>query len=197
MRHEIRIAGHAYRLRPIELHDAGLVVDLRSDPQRARYLHRISLEVAAQERYLNAYFERDGDYYFVVERQVAQGNSAEGLIGIYDMDPVARRGEFGRWIVRPGSMASVESAWLIYRVAFEQLGLDEIYCHTIVNNTAVVSFHDRAGLTRARQLEGYFEIDGKRWDAIEHSLKREQWPATSDRLEATAKRLAHRLGAAA
>jgi len=195
MRHDIRISGHAFALRPIERADAGLIVELRSDDERARYLHRIPLDVAQQARYLERYFERPGDYYFVVERIAGGTGQPEGLIGIYDVASDPARAEWGRWFLRKGSLAAVESAWLIYRVAFERLKLSEVYCHTLTDNVEVLSFHDRVGLARRHRLQGLVELDGRAHDVIEHVLVREQWPPVSAELEGLAVRLARRLNA--
>lgn len=193
MRHDIRLTGHAFALRPIELDDAGLIVALRGDAERTRFLHAIPLDVGAQTEYLERYFEREGDYYFVVERIGGETDRAEGLISIYDVDRDAARAEWGRWILRDGSLAAVESAWLIYRVAFERLELGQVYCRTLSENTEVLSFHDRAGLTRAGRHEGFIGTDGRAQDAIEHVLTREQWPRVCAKLERLAVPLARRL----
>lgn len=192
MRHDIRIEGFAFLLRPIELGDAELIVSLRGDRRRAPYLHAIEADADAQAKYLQDYLERPGDCYFVIERR---GGGPEGLVAIYDVDAERHRGEWGRWVIRPDSLAAVESAWLIYRVGFEQLGLEEIYCYTLVENAAVVSFHDKSGLERAGLHEGLVELEGVRHDAIEHRLTRERWREVSTKLEQTASGLAERLNA--
>jgi RimJ/RimL family protein N-acetyltransferase len=195
MRHDIGLTGHAFALRPIELDDAGLIVELRGDAERTRFLHPIPLDVARQAEFLERYFAREGDYYFVVERIGGEANRPEGLVSIYNLEPDVGRAEWGRWILRDGSLAAVESAWLIYRVAFERLGLNEVYCLTLIDSSEVLSFHDRAGLARARHLEGVVEIDGLPRDAIEHVLTREQWPQVCAKLERLALGLARRLQA--
>jgi len=152
------------------------------------------LTLAPQERYLNRYFDCDGEYYFVINRISDVDDLAEGLIGIYGVDVQHRRAEWGRWVIHPRSLAAIESAWLIYRVGFERLGLEEMYCHTPVGNTAVLSFHDKTGLKRHRRVEAaFYEIDGERWDVIEHLLTRDQWPETSVNLARRAERLARRI----
>jgi RimJ/RimL family protein N-acetyltransferase len=195
MRHDIRLIGHAFALRPIELDDARLIVELRGDAERTRFLHPVPLDVAMQAEYLERYFEREGDYYFVVERIGGAAKGPEGLVSIYNLEPDAARAEWGRWILRDGSLAAVESAWLIYRVAFECLGLNEVYCLTLSESLEVLSFHDRAGLARMRHLEGVIEIGGRPRDAIEHVLTREQWPEVCAKLERLALGLARRLQA--
>jgi hypothetical protein len=102
-------------------------------------------------------------------------------------------GEWGRWIVKPGSLAAVESAWLIYRCAFEQLKLLRVYCRTAAENKKVVSFHDSCGITDRRILAGHFELNGRRMDAIEHQLASQTWSEIGPRLEKMAQLIARRL----
>ncbi|HEY0997828.1 MAG TPA: GNAT family N-acetyltransferase [Gemmatimonadaceae bacterium] len=188
MRHELRVEGAFVRLRPIRVEDAPFVAELRGAPERAKHLHRGDTSVEAQERWLRAYEDRAGDYYFVIERVADAG--PEGLVGIYDVTD--REAEWGRWILRPGSLAAAESALLTYRCAFEGLGLPELYCRTLARNASVVSFHDSAGARRAGVLPAHFEIDGERLDAVEHRVGAGEWPGVRERLGRIAEAVAMR-----
>jgi RimJ/RimL family protein N-acetyltransferase len=88
----------------------------------------------------------------------------------------------------------VESAWLIYRIAFEVFGLGEVYCRTVAANAAVVSFHDSCGITDRHVLPSHFELGGQRLDAVEHRVDRSAWRVLEPRLlrlvQFTARRLA-------
>jgi len=191
MRHDLSLAGPAFRLRPITDADAPLVLELRGDPKRSRYLHAISRSLDDQLAWFTRYYERPGDYYFVIERQ--ESGAAEGLISIYDVDPQAECGEWGRWSLRPGSLAAVESAWLIYRCSFEQLGLKRVFSRTVAENVSVVSFHDSCGITAKRLLPGHFDLGGKRADAVEHEVTREMWIVLNPRLQKLAELTAPRV----
>jgi len=192
MRHDLRLAGHAFGLRPVELDDVEFIVALRTrDPQLVRYLHPIPPDVEQQRRWLRSYFERQNDYYFVVENR--ESRNRHGLVGIYNIDPIVQTGEWGRWILRPGSFAAVESALLVYRLAFEHLQLRSIYCITVADNLAVVSFHDSCGLERAASLPRHFELAGVKYDGVKHVCTQEKWPTVRGRLEVQAKRIARRL----
>ena len=70
MRHSHVITGEAFRLRPIEERDAEFVVALRSMAGRSQYLNPISPSIDNQLKWLEDYFKREGDYYFVIERIV-------------------------------------------------------------------------------------------------------------------------------
>jgi RimJ/RimL family protein N-acetyltransferase len=191
MRHDLRLEGHAFALRPVTLEDAEFIVQVRtSDPRRVRYLHPISPDVQAQRDWIATYLERENDYYWVIERQDTQ--AAEGLIGIYNLAPVERTGEWGRWVLKPGSLAAIESAWLVYRAGFESLQLDSVYCLTLANNRPVVSFHDSCGLQPVALLKNHFQFDGQQHDAVKHLCSRATWPAVSRRLEPQAQAIAKR-----
>lgn len=191
MRHDLILAGPAFRLRPITDADALLVLELRSDTRRNHYLHPIPPHLDEQLAWFARYYERPGDYYFVVERQ--DSGAAEGVISLYDVAPQGDYGEWGRWILRPGSLAAVESAWLIYRCAFEQLGLKRVFCRTVAENVLVISFHDSCGITAKRLLPGHFNLGGKPADAVEHEVTRETWAAINPRLQKLAEVAARKL----
>jgi RimJ/RimL family protein N-acetyltransferase len=173
--------GRAFRLRPVEMEDAAFILELRSDRERSRYLHRVSNDLDAQRRWLESYFERPRDYYFAIENR--HSKQCEGTVGIVN-------NEWGRWMVREGSLAALESACLIYRFGFEVLELDALYCRTIVENAAVVEFHQSFGLERTRMMQGYFELNGRQLDAVEMRLTRTQWDAIRDRIDRKAARAA-------
>lgn len=181
MEHSIRIHGPHFALRPIALDDAALIVELRTDTERSRFMHAIAPDVAAQTAFLQAYLARLNDYYFVVESR--QAGTPEGLISLYNIDPAEQRGEAGRWILRPNSLAAVESVWLAYRVAIEQLALREVFCLTLADNQRVVSFHESCGLERRGLRPRDVQIHDQWHDRIEHVLTRERWPAVSRKLE--------------
>jgi len=191
MRHSHRVEGHGFDLRPVEPADAELIVELRtSDPQRVRYLHPVPPDVQQQREWLSHYFRRAGDYYWVVERRST--GEAEGLVGIYDVDEARRTAEWGRWLLKPGSLGATESALLVYRAAFEILGLDTLYCITVADNGAVLSFHDSCGLQRGVVLKDRFELLDGRHDGVVHTCERAQWPALRDNLEGQARLIADR-----
>jgi len=191
MRHDIHLDGHAFRLRPITDADAQFVLALRCDPELTRYLHSTPPSLSDQLTWLAQYYARDGDYYFVVERK--RDAKPEGLIAIYDVDETARAGEWGRWILRPGSLAAAESVLLIYRCGFELLDLKSLYCRTVADNVKVVSFHDACGIKRRRELPKFFELHGTKYDAIEHALDRTLWPEVAPKLELPARAVARRM----
>ncbi len=188
MQHDLEIDGSAFRLRPVRLEDAAFIVELRSDPERGRYLHKGAPDAGSQETWLRTYLRTPGDCYFVIENR--SSGTREGTAGIYNIHAGRRDAEWGRWILRRGSLAALESACLVYRAGFEMLGLESMYCRTIAENAAALAFHDSFGVERIRRLPRYFERDGRHLDAIEGRLTRSRWRALRESAERKAARAA-------
>lgn len=173
----------------MESADAEFIVALRGSRNELRFLNRGADTVELQRAWLDTYFQRLDDYYFVV--QDARSGKPEGLAGLYNVNTASRMAEWGRWVLRKESLAAPESALLIYRCAFEVLELETVYCRTLVENRHVISFHDSTGLERIRApLET--TVDNHRRLVVEHRLSRAAWPAIESRLSRVASRLASR-----
>lgn len=170
MDHRIVIEGFGYRLRPVKKSDAAFIIEARlEDAERNRFIHTISNDISAQEKWIESYLIREGDYYFIVENRLT--GQSEGLIGVYDVKD--GKAEWGRWVVRKDSFAAVESVLLVYKAAFEKIGLDELYCRTVQDNVEVVSFHESIGEKTRTILEKVFEINGSLYNAVEQYADRE------------------------
>ena len=190
MRHSITVDGPSCRLRPVEMADAQTMIDIRTeDPARSRFINATSPQLADQQAYLEAYFERAGDCYFMIERK--SDSRPLGLVAIYDIGSEGDGwAEWGRWILRPGVNAAMESAWLTYKAGFEELGLKLLYCRTVAANEKVVSFHDSFGLKRHGLLKDYVTLNGQVHDSVEHRLTAEEWPQVNARLAPMIARMA-------
>lgn len=191
MKHNLGIEGYAFRLRPTLYTDAPFIIELRSDPDLNRYLHPVSRHIEDQIVWLDQYYLRPNDYYFVIEN--CRTAIPEGLISIYDIDSSSACGEWGRWVLKHGSLAATESVWLIYRVAFELLKLNLIYCRTLVDNKKVISFHQACGITSSYLLKSHFEINGQLLDSIEHRLDNESWNHIEPKLNKLSALIARKL----
>ena len=188
MRHSISLNCVRYRLRPVAVEDAPFIVALRTDPALNRFVHEISAKVEDQVAWLERYFDRVGDYYFVVED--VDSREPQGTIGLYKTVLESNEAEWGRWIVKGSSIAALESAWLIYETAFATLRLSSLYSRTLAENQRVISFHDSFGASRGSLLEDHFTVRGERKAAIEHRITADEWPTLRARHYSTVSRLA-------
>ena len=172
MKHRLSIDGLGYSLRPVQLSDAQFILNIRlEDMNRTRYIHEIPNDIGMEEQWIRKYFDRAGDYFFIIENKIT--GQSEGTIGIYDMKD--GRAEWGRWVIQKGSLAAVESIDLIYKIAFQVLDLRELYCRTIEKNDSVVSFHDALPQKRRGLLTDFFELRGECFNAVEHYVSKEYY----------------------
>ncbi len=186
MRHDVVLEGPAFRLRPVRPDDAATVLELRNDPERARFIHAGATTIAAQVRWIEQYLDRPGDWYWAVERR--QDGRVEGFVGVYDASGTSA--EWGRWVLRAGSLAAAESAWLVHEAAFGPLRLESVLSRTLADNRAVVAFHERYGADVLGIVPGYARIGDVLHDAVEARMTREAWASAGPRLLATAERAA-------
>jgi len=183
------VQGAAFGLRSPQDGDAAFTVRVRSDPEAARFLHRIPGDVAAQQQWEATALERDDDLPLIVFRTTTQ--VPVGTAGIYRIDRDHDSAEWGRWVISPGSLAAIESVLLIVRLAFGQLSLQRLYARTLKRNARVLSFHDGIGLTRV--AEGQVDVDGVDEVYIEHVVTAGEAAALQRRLEPLAARIARHL----
>jgi len=187
MKHDICLAGVAYGLRPAEPDDAGFIIELRRDSEHAKYMHPISSKLQDQHEYLERYYKKPDDYYFIVER--LSDRKPQGTVAIYNIDKHKMVGEFGRWILLKHSMAAVESVLLLYRAAFDVFNLKTVYTRTVTRNEQVVSFHQSCGAVTKSVLSKHFSINGEAYDATEQQITRDLWEHVSLELAKKAEKI--------
>ena len=193
MRHTVVVDGPSLRLRPVTDADAALIACLRADPGLSRWIHAGDGSVERQRQWLAAYFARPGDLYWAVEPLNAAGpDDAQGFVSLYDINAERGDAEWGRWVLRPSIGAALESAWLMYRAAFNTLFLQAVHSRTVADNAAVVSFHDSCGIPERRLMPAAVQLNGRAHDMVEHRLTAVSWPAVDQRLGALVARLARR-----
>jgi len=172
MKHSLFIEGYSYLLSPVTTEDAQFIVETRlEDAERNKFIHAISPDVSLQVEWINKYYEIPGDYYFVVRNKLT--NNKEGLISLYNIKD--KKAEWGRWVIKKDSPASVESFYLICRMAFEQLYLDEIFSLTITDNTGVAAFHDSVNAKRTGIIPKCFIINDLTYDAVKHIVDKKRF----------------------
>lgn len=186
MKHDYNIVGPSYSLRPVNNSDVKLICELRGNPELNKYIHSIEIDEDKQKSWLQDYYKRTNDFYFVIVDN--KSLSSCGLISAYNVS--AFECEWGRWIIRQGSMCALESAWLIYNFCFNYLSVTEVYCRTVSINASVVAFHNSMEICLSRILPAHFEIDGEMLDAVEHRVTKEEWKALSEQIFLKLKRLA-------
>jgi RimJ/RimL family protein N-acetyltransferase len=181
MNHSLSIAGYNTRLRPVSISDAEFILRLRNMPHVTGTVGDTVPEVAEQRRWIESYFERPDDYYFIIESLQGQ---PWGTIGLYSFR--AAGAEWGRWIILPGIMAALPSAVLIHQLAFAHFGLAELRGEVVSSNSKVLSFHRRFGCEEVGIARQSRIIQGQHVDMVKFVMSRVQWPTAYRKLHALA-----------
>ena len=148
-------------MRLVELDDAEYIYRLRSVPGLNQHLSATSGGVAEQRRWLAEYKQDEAtqkQFYFIIQRL---NGTPCGTVRLYDL----RDDSFcwGSWILdqsKPLS-AALESAILVYRFGFNELGFSKSHFDVRKENKAVIKFHKRFGAVQTDEDRDniYFELD--------------------------------------
>lgn len=141
MNHDLQVNGFGLALRPVRLADAEFIVNLRNSPHALGTVGDSATDTASQEAWLQSYFQRKDDYYFIAER--CRDGQPVGTVGVYDI--CGDTGEWGRWIVVPGIPAGPAIAWLAFHTCFDLLRLQTVLGHVVESNKPVLAFHKKIG----------------------------------------------------
>ena len=170
MQHTFTIENFCVRLRPVRLADAAFIVWLRNLEHAKGHIGDSAQDIASQQKWLKAYFKRDGDYYFIIETICG---TPLGTYGIYKIQ--GDHGESGRWIVRPDAPAALPSIVLGFEIAFGRLGFSKIEAHTVSSNYRVLSLNRKLGLKMTGIAPTAQVIDGKSVQLILFELQSQDW----------------------
>lgn len=181
MRHNLFAEGYGVRLRPVTLEDASFIVWLRNLAHAKGRVGDSAATEAAQRAWLENYFERSGDYYFLIETMAGH---MVGAYGIYDQ--TADSAESGRWVIRTDVPAAIPSAIHAFDIAFGSLKLRELRTKTVSTNHAVLSLNRRFGFRQTRVEENSQSIGGQMVDQIHYVLEAADWPGIRPKLTALA-----------
>lgn len=169
-------------MRPVEMGDAAFIVWLRNLDHVVGRVGDSAAGVAAQEAWFLKYFEREGDYYFLIE---TLGGIPVGTYGLYDTRGASAEG--GRFVVRPGVPAAIPGVVVGFDLAFNELRLEELRGTTVSTNQKVLSLNRKFGFREVKVERGAQIIAGKPADLVHVVLKAQEWPAVRERLAPLAK----------
>lgn len=154
------LTGKTIRLRFVEESDAKFILKLRLDERYNQFLSSVSPDVQSQKDWIKKYKideEAGRQFYFVIE--LLDGSPC-GTVRVYDL----KEDSFcwGSWILNEDKtrFAALESAFLVYKFGFEELGYKKSHFDVMKGNEKVISFHTKMGakLTGEDEQSYFFEI---------------------------------------
>lgn len=148
--------GKTTSLRLIQPDDAEFVYSLRIDPRYNQHLSPVTGTADDQRRWIENYKQREiagQEFYFIIIRN--NDNTPIGTVRLYDF--IGERDSFcwGSWILNENKTlySAIESAMLVYKIAFEQLKFKASHFDVRKGNTKVISFHEKMGARKTHEDE--------------------------------------------
>jgi diamine N-acetyltransferase len=172
------LTGEFVTLRPLEVADAELTFGWRT-AQRARFLNAGAQTVEDQAEWIAG---RPGtEFNYVIE--LSDGRPV-GMVSLVAVDRANRRAEPGRFLIGDedavrGIPAAVEAMKLIYRLAFDELGLVRVCGIVVAENTLMTKWQKFLGMQEEGRLRKHFFLDGRFSDGVFLGLLAEDYRATT------------------
>jgi diamine N-acetyltransferase len=172
------LRGEFVNLRPLEVADAELTLGWRNG-DRARYLNDGAQTVAQQAAWIAG--RPDSEFNYVIE--LVDGRPV-GMLSLYAIDPVSRRGEPGRFLIGDeaavqGIPAAVEATKLLYGLAFDKLGLVRLCGIAAAENTLVIKWQKFMGMREEGRLRNHLCLGGRFQDGIYMGLLVDDYRTTT------------------
>lgn len=134
--------------RLVQESDAGFICELRNNPELNQHISQSTAMIDEQRNWIRTYKSRESqgdEYYFIICRK--DTNEPIGTIRLYDFKDVPRSFCWGSWILNENKTryAAIESALLVYKIAFEALNFEQSHFDVRKGNVGVHDFHMRLG----------------------------------------------------
>lgn len=138
------ILGKNIDLRAVQISDAEFILSLRLDAELNKHLSHVDDDINKQRDWIIECSYKKDEWYFIVQDKTAK---PVGTIRIYNI-----QGDtfcWGSWIIIPPARkyASFESAYLLYKFAFENLKFDKSEFDIRKENIITINFHKKFGAT--------------------------------------------------
>ncbi len=154
------LVGRSIKIRLVEVDDAEFITSLRMDPKYNKYLSNVDGSIDKQREWITSYKqdEKDGkQFYFIIE--TLSGLKC-GTVRLYDF--IDDSFCWGSWILNENKtrFSALESAFLVYKFAFENLGFNKSHFDVRKDNKKVIAFHEKMGAIRKNEDEQnvYYDI---------------------------------------
>ncbi|TLE11409.1 GNAT family N-acetyltransferase [Helicobacter bilis] len=165
---EEELQGKYVNLREITLADAAFVVALRCS-SKAKFLNPTKNDVGLQEQYIENYFKKNDEWYFIVEDK--QGK-ALGTIRIYNVS--GKQFEGGSWLMLESATTfqSLEGEYLLKHYAYYVLGFNKNCFEVRKANKKVVQYHKFCGsrIIGETDIDYLFELTKDEFLSNKHKL---------------------------
>lgn len=165
------VRGKTIFFREVTVDDAEFILDLRTDPEKGKYLSLTASDLDKQKSFIASYLKSQTDFYFII----CDWNWKRlGTIRIYDIQGDSF--SWGSWILSKEASvnAAIESVLLLYDFAFFALHYRKSHFNVRKENQRVLDFHKRFGalVVAEDDLDFYFEYDRDAYASARRKYRR-------------------------
>ncbi|HIF9399490.1 TPA: GNAT family N-acetyltransferase [Photobacterium damselae] len=169
-----KIEAKTVGLRLVQPSDAEFIYNLRINDNLNKYLSSVSGGVENQRQWIEKYKEKeqnDEEFYFIIYRKETQ--EAIGTVRLYDFIKDKNSFCWGSWILNEDKTrySALESALLVYELAFKKLDFEQSHFDVRKNNIKVIGFHKKFGAVKVDENELDYFFIYKKSDYLEYSKK--------------------------
>ncbi len=168
----MELISKTIKMRPANVEDAEFILSLRLDQKYNNYISKVKDDIKFQKNWLLDYKDREREgkeYYFIIERN---DGTRCGTVRLYDF--VNESFCWGSWILNEDKtrFSAIESAFLVYRFGFDDLGFSKSHFDVRKDNKRVISFHEKMGAVKVGETEDsyLFEISKEAVDKQRQKL---------------------------
>ena len=155
--------------------DAEKIIELRKNDNLNKYLSATDEDIEKQKKWIKEYKNREKDgteYYYSIR---TEEDEILGYVRVYKINKKEKSFTWGSWIMKEEKPISsaLETAILIYEIAFRELNMEKALFEVMKENIKVVSFHKKFGATKISEdaefeyfileKEDYFKIREKKY----------------------------------
>ena len=162
------IIGKYVKIRSIREDDARVALDMRLDP-KSKYFSKVPNDLEREIKWIKNIREKPNDYFLMV---TDLDNNPIGNVGIYEIEN--KRAHIGRILNFGNAIQGFEMYILTIRFAFDNLGLEELWGDTDIENTTAIRYTEMFGFEYAPP---YYDKESDRTILICKLNKEQFYPA--------------------
>ncbi|WP_283597170.1 GNAT family N-acetyltransferase [Photobacterium phosphoreum] len=169
-----KIEAKTVGLRLVQSSDAEFIYNLRINDNLNKYLSSIFGGIENQRQWIEKYKEKEyskEEFYFIIYRK--DTHESIGTVRLYDFIKAKNSFCWGSWILNENKTryAAVESALLVYELAFKKLEFEQSHFEVRKENIKVVDFHRKFGAKQVDDNEIEFFFTYSKNEYIDFSKK--------------------------
>lgn len=140
------VKGKYVYLKSADQNDAEFTLSLRQNSFLTRYLPRLDISIEQQKAWIASQRKREGDYFFVAR---TLDHSPIGTVSIYEIH--GDSSESGRLALIGNPLQNVESTLLLFKFAFDIIGLKMVTGYIVDGNKRAERFNKQFGCVTGPQ----------------------------------------------